>query len=151
MSGYRLYFVDENGAIQAREEFEAPDDDLALAASDLVSRACSDTCHSYELWHGGRQVIAFGASRANCPMGLTDEQTVAVQRITLALGESLLQSHWSLARSEKLITEVERLKERSRARLIPADRLPAQNPGSANEPADRAWPSVLRPTRTETA
>lgn len=117
MAGYRLYFVDENGAIQAREEFDALDDDLALAVSNLVSRACSDTCHAYELWQEGRQVIAFGASRADSAVGLTDEQTVAVQQIALSLEEAVQRSHWRIARSEKLITEIERLKERSQALL----------------------------------
>ena len=125
MSGYRLYFVDESGAIEAREEFEAPDDDLALAVSDLVCRACSDTCHSYELWQGGRQVIAFAASRANSPVGLTDEQTVAVQAIALALEEALQRSRWRMARSAKLIAEMARLKARSRTLLIPGARPPA--------------------------
>src|SRR6185312_17417802 len=106
MAGYRLYFVDESGAIQAREEFDAPDDDLALAVANVVFRACSDTCHSYELWQDGRQVIAFGASRADSPVGLTDEQTVAVRKIALSLEEGLQGSHWRVGRIEKLITEI---------------------------------------------
>lgn len=136
MSGYRLYFVDERGAIQAREEFHAQDDDVALAASNLVFRACSDACYSYELWQGGRQVIAYGASRANSPVGLTDEQTIMVQQIALALEEAVQRSHWRIARSKKLIGETERLKERSQTLLAQRAKRQASISTLVQQPAD---------------
>lgn len=105
---YRLYLLDDKGAIQGREDFTALDDDAALAVSDLVCRACSDTCHSYELWHGSRLVIGFEDSRADTVIGLTDEQNLEVQHVTLTLEEA----RWRVARSEKLRTDMEVLKER---------------------------------------
>lgn len=112
MSEYRLYFVDQKGAIQAREEFIAPNDDAAIVISDWVCRACSDTCHSYELWQGDRRVIAFDDSRGGPVAAPTDHQTIDIQQITLTIEERLQRSHWLIARSEKLIAETQRLKER---------------------------------------
>lgn len=118
MSEYRLYFVDQKGAIQAREEFIAPDDDAAVMVSDWVCRACSDTCQSYELWQGDRRVIAFNDSRSGNVVAPTDRQTLEIQQITLAIEESLQRSHWLIARSERLIAETQRLKERVTATRI---------------------------------
>ena len=107
MIDYHLYFIDEQGAIQAREDFYAPGDDTALAVSDAVGRACSDTCGLYELWSGARLVTSFDASRANSLLGLTDEQTIEVQHITLTLEESLQRSRRLIAHSQRLLTEME--------------------------------------------
>jgi hypothetical protein len=119
MTGYRLYFVDDKGAIEAREEFIAPDDDIALVVSDLVCRACSDACHSYELWQAERRVIAFDGPRADAIVAPTDQQTVEIQQITLSLEEALTNSRWRISRSEKLLREIQLLKERSLARMQP--------------------------------
>jgi len=109
---YRLYFLDDTGVIQAREDFAAPGDAVALGVSDLLCSACSDTCHSYELWHGSRRVFAFDRSPANTVLAPTDQQTVDIQQITLNLEESLQRSRSLIARSEILIAEARRLKER---------------------------------------
>lgn len=112
---YRLYLVNEKGSIQGREDFAAPDDDAALAVASLVCRAVSDVCHSFELWDGERKVRGFDASHANNLLGLTDEQTIRVQGITLKVEETIQQSTWHIARSEKLIGEAAKLlEERSR-------------------------------------
>ena len=112
MLGYRLYFVNRSGAIQAREEFFAPSDDVALVVASVVCRACSDICHTYELWQDGRQVLAFDGSRADTPVGPTDDQAARIQKITLRVEESLQRSHWTIARSLKLIEETELLRAR---------------------------------------
>ena len=117
MAGYRLYFVDDKGAIQAREEFIAADDDAALIVSEVVYRACSDACFSYELWQGDRRVIAYDSPRANTLAAPTDQQTVEIQEIALSLEESLQRSQWTIARSEKLLREAQALKERARTFL----------------------------------
>jgi hypothetical protein len=117
MAGYRLYFVDDKGAIQAREEFVAADDADALVVSDLVYRACSDTCYSYELWEGERRVIAFDTPRRDLIVAPTDQQTIELQQITLTLEEALQNSNWRVGRSEKLASEMQLLKERSEAVL----------------------------------
>jgi hypothetical protein len=105
---YRLFFLDDKGAIQAREDFAAPDDDAALAVSNLVGRACSDTHHSYELWHGSRRVIGFDSSRGDPGIDLADQGSLEIQHVTLTLEEA----RWRVARSDKLRTEMEVLKER---------------------------------------
>lgn len=84
-------------------------------ASDWVCRACSDACHSYELWQGDRRVVAFGDARSETVVTPTDRQTIDLQQITLTIEDSLQRSHWLIARSERLIAETQRLKERVRA------------------------------------
>ena len=126
MTGYRLYFVDDKGAILAREEFIAADDAAALMISDLVYRACSDACYSYELWQGERRVIAFDNPRDDLIVAPTDLQTIEIQQITLTLEEALQNSKWRIARSEKLASEMQLLKERSEALLMRQAR--TQNP-----------------------
>lgn len=114
LTDYRLHLVDEAGAIQAREEFIAPNDDVALIVANMVYRACSDTCHSYELWQVDRRVIAFDGSRETIVVAPTDQQTVDIQQITLNLEDILQRSHWHIARSATLMAETERLRERMR-------------------------------------
>jgi hypothetical protein len=118
MAGYRLYFVDEKGAIQAREEFVAANDADALMVSDLLYRACSDACYSYELWEAERRVIAFDNPRDDLIVAPTDRETIEIQQITLTLEEALLNSKWRLGRSAKLASEMQVLKERSEALLM---------------------------------
>ena len=116
---YRLYFVDENGVIQARGEFAATHDDAAIIAAELVSRACAKACHAFELWQGDRQVLAFDESRAST-VEPVDRQTLDIQQITLTLEESLQRSHWLIARSKRLIAETQCLKEKIEADAVRA-------------------------------
>lgn len=113
MTDYRLDLLDEKGAIQEREVFAAPDDRAAVVVAELVFRACSDTCASYRLWQGDRRVLSIDGSRAHAVIAPTDRQPVDVQQITLKLEECLQRNHSLIARSETLIAEARRLKERS--------------------------------------
>jgi hypothetical protein len=72
MTDYRLYFVDEKGAFRPREDFDAPDDDVALTVASSKKRYSA--------------II------------------------------------WQIARSEKVISEAERLRDRSRTASIQHDR-----------------------------
>jgi hypothetical protein len=51
MSGYRLYFLDDNGRIRDAAEFECDSDDEALAQADA---RCDG--RAMELWSGVRVV-----------------------------------------------------------------------------------------------
>lgn len=57
-------------------------------------------------------MFAFDEARANVAIVPTDHQPLDIQQITLNLEESLQRSHWLIARSERLISETQRLKER---------------------------------------
>src|SRR5215469_6297769 len=54
---YRIYFLDRRGAIQAREEFDAPSDGDAVIIGSLVADVCSETYASYEIWSFKRRVV----------------------------------------------------------------------------------------------
>jgi hypothetical protein len=111
-TAYRVHFVDGNGAILAREKFDASSDSAAIAAAELVSQACVETCHAFELWQGDRLVFALDQARASAALLPTDRQPLDIQQITLKLEESLQRSQSLIARSEKLISETRRLQER---------------------------------------
>lgn len=111
MTEYRLYFLDEKGAIEAREDFVAADDDAALVVSDVVCRGCSDLCIAYELWQGMRLVMRVDRPGANLAVPM-DGQASAAQEIALKVEENLQVSRWRIAQSLKLIEETERLRKR---------------------------------------
>jgi hypothetical protein len=56
MAGYRLYFLDAAGRIEAREEFEAADDEAAQARAHLLYRTRRRQ-HGFELWQERRFVV----------------------------------------------------------------------------------------------
>lgn len=114
MTEYRLYFLDEKGAIEAREGFEAADDDAALTVSDLVCRACSDLCTAYELWQGMRLVMRVDGGRAKPAVPANGQPSA--QDIALKVEESLQSSRWRIARSLKLLEETEQLQKRLASR-----------------------------------
>jgi hypothetical protein len=51
MAGYRLFCLDEGGHIVDRVDFDAPDDDAAIAVARTTYAH-----HSCELWELGRRV-----------------------------------------------------------------------------------------------
>jgi hypothetical protein len=119
MNEYRLYFLDEKGAFEARQEFEAPDDAAALMVADFVFHACSDACASFELWQGRRLVMIAGDGlREAGDAVLTETQVIDIQHITIGLEEALQRDHWLIARSTTLVNETRQLKEKLRETRI---------------------------------
>jgi hypothetical protein len=52
---YRNYFRNSNGIV-GRDEFDAPNDDVALTIAARVFDAVRDRCTSFELWEGAREI-----------------------------------------------------------------------------------------------
>lgn len=108
MPRYRLYFLDAQGAIQAREDFEAADDSVAIAVFELVCRGCSDVCTACELWQGERVVVQY-RPHSDCTIQI-DAAPEAALRIALKVEQAIQNGYWAIARSSKLLDDSERLK-----------------------------------------
>ncbi len=102
MPGYRLYFTDGRGSIQARDEFICADDPTALSIAEHLLDACSEVYTGFELWCGAHRVVpANGSARRNRPDA--DEIRRAVQEIVVDREHVLLDSGWAVAQSRKLL------------------------------------------------
>jgi|SRR5215469_1210820 len=110
MLTYRLYFRD-SGSIVARHEFAAVDDSEAIALADILSDACGDLCDLFELWQGTRCVVAERA-----PSPLSDAtMTEKLQEALIKCEENIRSSHWSIARSKKLLASLDQIRAQARA------------------------------------
>lgn len=121
MADYRLFFLGSDGAIEARQDFAAPDDDVALQIMVIVGHAGADSHHGVMLWQGTRRLFEAGATttamRSNGKVvdGVTAAEVSAeTQQCVLDCEEALLNSHWRLARSRTLLTATEELRRESR-------------------------------------
>jgi hypothetical protein len=52
-----LYFLNAAQRIGARDEFEAENDETAIAIAGLLCDACSDLSSGFEIWQGARRVF----------------------------------------------------------------------------------------------
>jgi hypothetical protein len=104
MAEYRLYFLDRLGRILAREEFEAPDDGTALRISAVVAKSSDDVHHGFMLWRGARRIFETGQDSRAYLRGLAAAPLDGdAQAIIRALNRRLLDSHWAIARSQRLL------------------------------------------------
>lgn len=122
MADYRLFFLGSDGAIEARQDFAAADDDAALQIMAIIGRAGADSHHGVMLWQGARRLFEAGATttamRGNGKIfnGATAAGLAAeTQQCVLDCEEALLNSHWRLARSRTLLTATEELRRECRA------------------------------------
>jgi hypothetical protein len=99
---YRLYFRCRVGAIIGREDLlDAKDDTTALVISVQLFEACSDLAAGFELWHGPRLI---GTSYARRPQIDGAASVNAETQARVARHEELLlDSHWAIAESRRLL------------------------------------------------
>ena len=57
MAEYRLFFLGSDGAIEARQDFIAPDDGAAQQIMTVLAEASSDVHHGVMLWQGTRRLF----------------------------------------------------------------------------------------------
>lgn len=109
MPGYRLYFLDGQGSIQARQDFHAESDGEALTVSHLLWEACADYYAAFELWNIARRaaVPRDGGGRMQPPL---EELPRALLQRVLDLHEALRTSRWSAARSSRLAAASDRVR-----------------------------------------
>src|SRR5215472_2719072 len=77
---YRIYFKNHCGFFIGRDDFDAQDDDYAMVIARTLRNACSDICHSFELWQSARRVDMSGSTRSPSTAG---EITAAAQNTVL--------------------------------------------------------------------
>jgi hypothetical protein len=111
MTEYRIFFLDRRGAIEARQELFAEDDDAAIALSTIVFQACSEVYGGFELWSFARQVMAVTSGRGKLAEIRLDEITSAMQQSVLNFEDSIHRSHLRVARSKKLLDATETLRD----------------------------------------
>lgn len=116
MADYRLFFLGSDGAIEARQDFTAADDNSALQIMRVIADASADTHHGVMLWQGSRRIFEIGeavpdasdhAASAKAD-GARHRITAANlahehQQCVLDCELALLDSHWRLAKSRMLI------------------------------------------------
>ena len=112
MVPYRLYFLDAEGAIQARQEFAADNDAQAKLISATLWRACDESYPDYELWQATRCLGRGNGDSGETIAALLEFEDALVQMRVLELEERLLESHWRVAKSKQLLASVETLRRR---------------------------------------
>jgi len=109
---YRLYFLNAAQRINARDEFEAENDETAITIAGLLYDACSDLSSGFELWQGARRVVPDAKNQTGGNVSQTSAAiTLQVQNIVLEREEILQQSHWLIARSRRLQARVDELRK----------------------------------------
>ncbi|HKT18645.1 MAG TPA: hypothetical protein VJR47_11425 [Stellaceae bacterium] len=104
MSSYRLYLLDGQRAISAREDFTATSDDEAIECAAVVFNACSDACSGYEVWSGSRKLVGGATAISSLTV---DGLRAARQERAIKIEEALRDSRWAIAQSRRLIKEID--------------------------------------------
>ena len=110
MPGYRMYFTTRLGSIVGRHDFDADGDVAAIRIARVLFDACSDSCHSIDLWQGTRRIRVRRLHRSLGLADLSDE----LQQIAIETEEMIVRSEFAVAHSRLLIERIEQAKrERS--------------------------------------
>ena len=108
---YRVYFRNRHGFIIGRDDFDAQDDDHAMAIARSLRNACSDICAGFELWRSEKLVDTSGSTQT--PWN-ADEITAQVQNTVIEREMALLNSEWVIAESGRLLKQSQLLLDRTR-------------------------------------
>jgi hypothetical protein len=106
---YRLFFLDRNGAVEARDEFEADSDGAALLIAAQLFDACSEPYADYELWAGARRLASPGPDGPPAASLDDDEMARSVEMVVVERERVLLDSRWAVARSQRLLEHTNKL------------------------------------------
>lgn len=101
MAEYRIFFLDGKGAIEAREERFAENDDIAIALSTIVFQACSETYSGFELWCFDRRVTAATPGLGRLAEIVLEDVTRDMQQRVLDLEGTIHRSHLRVARKQE--------------------------------------------------
>jgi hypothetical protein len=119
MAEFRLYFCDGDDHIIARVEFCARDDGAGLAIAAAIAEASIDMHGGYMVWQGKRLLYAsrepVGSARVRRLTGSSMNPgpiDAEQQDKIIRLEESLLQSHWRIAKSMRLLEATSRLRDK---------------------------------------
>lgn len=103
---YHLYLLAEDGAMRGKFEFAADADETAYEIAGVVFDACSDRAAHFELRQGSRLINPIP------PVPTTTLEEVIANRQTqiVELEETVRDSHWAVAKSERLLARLEGVK-----------------------------------------
>jgi len=113
MPFYRLYLLDRNGAIAAREEFRAADDEAAVEICGVVTDACSELYAGYEIWNLSRfvsKVRDVSLKQSALPLPALEEIRRTRQESILGVEDSIHRSRWRVVQSRRLIERTHALR-----------------------------------------
>jgi hypothetical protein len=111
MAEYRIFFLDGKGAIEARQELRAENDDTAIALSTMVFQAFSETYSGFELWSFDRRVMAATPGVGKLAEIVLDDITRDMQQRVLDFEETIHRSHLRVAHSKKLLDATQALRD----------------------------------------
>jgi hypothetical protein len=119
MAEYRLFFLGSDGAIEARQNFCAADDQSAIHIANMLGKASADMHHGVMLWQGIRRIFETGAKlplpkrRVRRMSDTASKLTLEAdaQQCVLDCEETLLNSHWRLAKSKTLLEATNTLRQ----------------------------------------
>lgn len=106
MTPYRVYFLNEDGRIEAGHDFEAESDTVALVVADALCEACADICDRFELWQGVRRVEKLPIRRDSEVLRDARQQVLKCARAISDRGGVLAQSGTLKAAIERLEREI---------------------------------------------
>jgi len=120
MTEYRLFFLGSDGAIEARHDFTASDDRAAQQVMTVLAEATADSHHGVMLWQGVRRIFE-KHDHAQPEFGTTEVATVKVlapdaQQVVIECEETLLGSHWRLAKSKMLLAATNDMRQEFKPR-----------------------------------
>jgi hypothetical protein len=111
MTEFRIFFLDGKGAIEARQELYAEDDETAIALSAIIFETCSETYSGFELWNFDRRIMAANPGVGKLAQFALDDITRDMQQRVLDFEDAMQRSHWRVAHSKKLIDATNALRD----------------------------------------
>jgi len=108
VAAYRIYFTARHGSILGRHDFEAQDDLAASRIACALFEACSDSCHSLDLWQGTRRIRVRRPQRSLGLADLSDD----LQEVAIKTEEMIVRSEFAVAHSRRLIERLDAAHQR---------------------------------------
>jgi len=110
MAEYRLFLLDQSGAIEGRIGFNAIDDEIAWRIASVVAHACADEHRGWMLWQGAKRLFEGVRIEGQTMVVGYDDLSIEARQTILSCEEDLLKSHWRAAKSERMRSAVERMR-----------------------------------------
>jgi hypothetical protein len=118
MAGYRIYFLNDSGGIEAADTIGVDNDASAVTMADQLHEALSEAYAGYEVWQEARQVAVRKNRASPRPPQCLDEVTETMQQSLLEREEYLRDSRLTLMQSRKLLQRIEALRAQTSGRKI---------------------------------
>jgi hypothetical protein len=118
MAGYRIYFLNNSGGIEAADTIEVDNDATAVTMADHLQEALSEVYAGCEVWQESRQVAVRRDRAAPVPPQCLSEITEIMQQSLLDREEYLRNSRLTLMQSRKLLLRIAALRAQTSGRKV---------------------------------